>query len=86
MDQTYRQRTGKIICYVILVCLAALIQNTSGLSIEIGGARCFLLLPVCMMIGIGEDERTAALIALSAACCGIFPRRCILVLMQYLCA
>lgn len=64
MDQTYRQRTGKIICYVILVCLAALIQNTSGLSIEIGGARCFLLLPVCMMIGIGEDERAAALIAL----------------------
>ena len=64
MDQTYRQRTGKIICYVILVCLAALIQNTSGLSIEIGGARCFLLLPVCMMIGIGEDERPAALIAL----------------------
>lgn len=64
MDLSYKQRTLKVVIYLVLTALAALIQNTAGLTLEIGGARCFLLLPVCMILGSGEDERFAAVIAL----------------------
>lgn len=64
MDLSYKQRTLKVVIYLVLTALAALIQNTAGLTLEIGGARCFLLLPVCMILGAGEDERFAAVIAL----------------------
>lgn len=64
MDLSYKQRTLKVVIYLALTALAALIQNTAGLTLEIGGARCFLLLPVCMILGAGEDERFAAVIAL----------------------
>lgn len=64
MDLSYKQRTLKVVIYLALTALAALIQNTVGLTLEIGGARCFLLLPVCMILGAGEDERFAAVIAL----------------------
>ncbi len=64
MDLTYNQRISKTVTYVIIISLAALIQNTKGLTIEIGGARCFLLLPVCMIIGIGEDEFWAGIMGL----------------------
>ena len=65
MDLSYKQRTIKVAVYLILTAAAALIQNTEGLTLEIGGARCFLLLPVCMILGTGEDERFAAVIALA---------------------
>ncbi|HIZ11093.1 MAG TPA: rod shape-determining protein MreD [Candidatus Eubacterium faecavium] len=65
MDLSYKQRTLKTVIYFLLVAAAALIQNTPGLTIEIGGARCFLLLPVCMILGTGEDERFAAVLALA---------------------
>lgn len=64
MDLSYKQRTLKVVIYLVLTALAALIQNTAGLTLEIGGTRCFLLLPVCMILGSGEDERFAAVIAL----------------------
>lgn len=64
MDLSYKQRTLKVAIYLVLTAIAALIQNTAGLTLEIGGARCFLLLPVCMILGAGEDERFAAVIAL----------------------
>lgn len=64
MDLSYKQRTLKIAVYLLLTAGAALIQNTAGLTLEIGGARCFLLLPVCMILGAGEDERFAAVTAL----------------------
>lgn len=64
MDLSYKQRTLKIAVYLLLTTCAALIQNTAGLTLEIGGARCFLLLPVCMILGAGEDERFAAVTAL----------------------
>ncbi len=64
MDLSYRQRIGKAVTYMIIISLAALIQNTDGLTLEIGGARCFLLLPVCMIIGIGEDEFWAGMLGL----------------------
>lgn len=64
MDLSYRQRVSKAVTYMIIIAVAALIQNTHGLTIELGGARCFLLLPVCMAIGIGEDELGAGLLGL----------------------
>lgn len=64
MELSYRRRVVKTTVYAILIALAALIQNTSGLTAEIGGARCFLLIPVCIIIGVGEDERLAALLGL----------------------
>lgn len=64
MDLSYKQRTTKIAVYAVLIALSALIQNTQGLTIELGGARCFLLLPVCVILGMGEDERLSALLAL----------------------
>ncbi len=64
MDLSYKQRISKAVTYVIIISLAALIQNTQGLTPEIGGARCFLILPVCMIIGIGEDELLAGILGL----------------------
>ena len=64
MELSYKQRVTKSIVYIIIVSLAALLQNTNGLMLEIGGARCFLLVPVCVMLGIGEDERLSALLGL----------------------
>lgn len=64
MDLSYKQRISKAVTYVIIISLAALIQNTRGLTLEIGGARCFLLLPVCMIIGLGEDELWAGILGL----------------------
>ncbi len=65
MDLSYKQRTLKVAVYLLLTAAAALIQNTEGLTLEIGGARCFLLLPVCMILGAGEDERFAAVAGLA---------------------
>lgn len=64
MELSYKRRVIKAIAYSVIIALTALIQNTSGLTIEIMGARCFLLLPVCIIIGLGEDEKTAALLGL----------------------
>ncbi len=64
MELSYKQRVSKTIVYIILIALTALLQNTEGLFLEIGPARCFLLLPVCIIIGLGEDEKVAALLGL----------------------
>lgn len=64
MDLSYKRKSAKIIVYVIIIAVAALIQNTAGLTLEIGGARCFLLLPLCIILGMGEDEGLAALLGL----------------------
>ncbi|MCD7873202.1 MAG: hypothetical protein LUG21_07935 [Clostridiales bacterium] len=64
MDLSYKQRTTKIFVYCILIIISALLQNTSGLTVEIGGARCFILLPVCIILGMGEDEALSSVLAL----------------------
>ncbi len=64
MELSYKQRVSKTIVYIIIVAFTALLQNTEGLLIEIGPARCFLLLPVCIILGMGEDEKLAALLGL----------------------
>ena len=64
MDLSYRKKISKTIIYILIIAAAAIIQNTNGLTIEIGEARCFLLLPVTIMIGMGEDEGFAGILGL----------------------
>ena len=64
MDLSYRKKIRKTILYILIIAVAAIIQNTKGLTIEIGGARCFLLLPVTIMLSMGEDEGFAGILGL----------------------
>ena len=64
MELTSKQKGIKTAVYLLIVAFIALIQNTEGLTIEIGGARCFLLLPVCIILGMGEDEGLAGVLGL----------------------
>ena len=65
MGLSSRERTIKYGIYAAVILAAALLQNTLLLHFSLFGAHCFLLIPVCVIIGIGEDERAAAL-------CGLF--------------
>ena len=64
MELSSKQKGIKTAVYLLIIALIALIQNTAGLTIEIGGARCFLLLPVCIILGMGEDEGLAGVLGL----------------------
>lgn len=64
MELSYKQRVTKGFVYMVLVAFAVLLQNTAGLLFEIGPARCLLVIPVCIILGLGEDEKTAALLGL----------------------
>lgn len=66
MELTKREKTIKYLVYALIVGLSALIQNVGGLSLEIGRARCFILIPVALLLSIGEQEIPAAIIGLSA--------------------
>lgn len=61
-----RQQTIKYIFYCLIILICDLLQNVSGLFPEIYGARCFLLLPVSIILAMGEDERNGALLGLFA--------------------
>lgn len=64
MDLYYRKQITKTIVYIFIIAAAAIIQNTEGMAFEIGGARCFLLLPVTIILSMGEDEGFAGIIGL----------------------
>lgn len=64
MELTKRQKTIKYFCYCLVIIIADLLQNTSGLFPEIFGARCFLLLPVAVIFAMGEDMLAGAFIGL----------------------
>lgn len=64
MELSSKQKGIKTAVYLLIIAFIALIQNTAGLTIEIGGARCFLLLPVCIILGMGEDEGLAGVLGL----------------------
>lgn len=64
MELSAKRKFIKAALSAALVLLSVLIQNTPHLSIEIGGARCFLVLPVCIILGIGENEAFAAALGL----------------------
>ena len=64
MKLSKRDLTIKYTVYGVLIAAAALLQNVSGLWFEIGGARCFFIVPVVVLLSLGEDERNAALLGL----------------------
>ena len=66
MELTKREKTIKYIVFCLIIAVATLLQNVGGLWFEIGGARCFFLIPVCVITGLGEDEKVSALLGLFA--------------------
>ena len=66
MELTKREKTIKYAVFCLLIAVSALIQNVGGLWFEIGGARCFFIIPVCIITGLGEDEKVSALLGLFA--------------------
>ncbi|MBR3737707.1 MAG: rod shape-determining protein MreD [Eubacterium sp.] len=66
MELSKKEKTIKYIVFCVLIALAALLQNVGGLWFEIGGARCFFLIPVCIILSLGEDEKISALFGLFA--------------------
>lgn len=64
MKLSKRDLTIKYTVYCVIIAAAALLQNVSGLWLEIGGAHCFLVVPVVILLSLGEDERNAALLGL----------------------
>lgn len=66
MELTRKQKTIKYLCFCLIILLADLLQNTMGLFPQIFGARCFLLLPVAVILAVGEDILGGALLGLFA--------------------
>lgn len=64
MDALNRYRLKKYSIYSLIVIAASLLQNVGGLFLQIGSARAFLLIPVCICLTMDEDEKGAALIGL----------------------
>ncbi len=64
MELTKTERTTKYCLYAGLILLAALLQNVLSPYFAIGGARCFVLVPAAVMLGLNEDEKAAALYGL----------------------
>ncbi|MCC8072562.1 MAG: hypothetical protein LIO62_00305 [Clostridiales bacterium] len=54
-ELTKSQKATKYITYAVLLLLADLLQNVSGLLPEIGGARCFIIIPTAIILSVGED-------------------------------
>lgn len=64
MELTYKERTIKYSIYALVILAAALVQNVLSAHLTIGGARCFILVPVAVALGIDEDEKAAAVYGL----------------------
>ena len=64
MQLTKKEKTIKYCVYAAVIVALALVQNVRGLMPEIFGARCFLIIPACVLLGVGEDEKASALIGL----------------------
>lgn len=66
MELSKKQKTMKYFCYCLIILLADLLQNTGGLFPQIFGARCFLLLPLAIILAMGEDIIASAFMGLFA--------------------
>ena len=66
MELTRKQKTIKYLCFCLIILLSDLLQNTTGLFPQIFSARCFLLLPVAVILAMGEDVFSGALLGLFA--------------------
>ena len=66
MELTKKEKTIKYAVFCVLIAAASLLQNVGGLWFEPAGARCFFLIPVCVILSIDEDEKVSALLGLFA--------------------
>ena len=66
MIEARKNKYKKYIIYCLLILLAQLLQNVSGLFPEIFGARCFLVIPTVLILSVGEDELSSAFLGLFA--------------------
>ncbi|MBQ9516844.1 MAG: rod shape-determining protein MreD [Eubacterium sp.] len=66
MNLSKRDLTIKYTLYCVILAAAALLQNVHGLWFQIGGARCFFVVPAVVLLSLGEDERVAAFMGLFA--------------------
>lgn len=66
MELTKRDKTIKYSVYAVVILTAALLQNVGGLLPQVFGARCFLLIPVAVLLSVSEEEKAAALLGLFA--------------------
>lgn len=66
MELTKKEKTTKYVIYCLVIAVASLFQNVGGLWFEPFGARCFFLIPVCVIAGLDEDEKVSALLGLFA--------------------
>ena len=66
MHLSNRDKQIKYALYGLVLCLCSILQNVDGLLLEIGGARCFLLVPVAILLTIDEDEKIASLMGFFA--------------------
>ena len=64
MERTKKDKMKKYAVYSAFLLAAVLLQNVQHAWFDIGGARCFFLIPTAILLGIDEDERTAAMIGL----------------------
>ena len=64
MELTYKEKTIKYGVYALVILVAAILQNVSGCWFSVFGARCFFLIPTCVLLGVGEDERAAVFMGL----------------------
>lgn len=66
MELTKKQLTIKYVCYCVMIIVADLLQNVSGLFPEIAGARCFILIPLAVFLASGEDFLAGSLLGFFA--------------------
>lgn len=66
MHLSKKQKTIKYLIYCFVIIISALLQNVDGLWFDLATARCYFLIPVSVILGIDEDEKTAALLGLFA--------------------
>ncbi len=66
MELTKKERTIKYAVYAVIIAVLSLLQNVGGLWFEIGGARCFFLVPAAVLLSLDEEEKASALIGLFA--------------------
>ncbi len=66
MELSYRDKTIKYTVYCLVLTAAAILQNVFAARLEIFGARCFIVLPVAVIIALYEHEWAASLLGLFA--------------------
>ncbi len=66
MELTRKQKSKKYFLYFLIILILDLLQNVAGLFPQVGGARCFLLLPAIIILAMGEDIVWASALGLFA--------------------